>query len=493
MQDGQSQGQFSASRRIVGGALIRSAGEILSKLASVAFYVMIARELGEAPFGDFIFGLSLTSVLLVIAGLGTEELVARELARDRSLIHDFFRDVLALKAVALVVLWFVVIAIVMVGDHGGDTRLAVILIGAGVGIEYQTKSYYAVFQAREAQQYIAYSLVIQRFATSIVGIAALMAGASLVEVCVIFVAGSVLGLLAARRWLHTRVTRPAGQIDRSRWMELAKRSAPLGLATVIYLALIRLDATLIGFLEGGADNSAVGHYGAAFRLVDATMFLSIAFGGAILPWFSRHTENTTVPLARGYELGLKLLAGVLLPIGAFYVLFAPELIDLLYGPEFGDAVVPLRILGAMTVLFGLNSYVSIVLVARNRVWEFTRPAAIVLVQNLAFNLVLIPKYGAAGAAANAVISGVLLAAMTLKKTGTSFGGVSILGALATPVAATLGMACVAFAVGGFLWPAAGALALVSYLVVFVAFDRIVFPEDFSFYVRALGRGRSDPT
>ena len=33
------------------------------------------------------------------------------------------------------------------------------------------------------------------------------------------------------------------------------------------------------------------------------MFVSWAFGGAIMPWLSRHSPVTSVPLSRGYELG----------------------------------------------------------------------------------------------------------------------------------------------------------------------------------------------
>ena len=47
----------------------------------------IARELGETGFGDFIFGLSLSTVLFTAAGFGTDELIAREVARNRESVH----------------------------------------------------------------------------------------------------------------------------------------------------------------------------------------------------------------------------------------------------------------------------------------------------------------------------------------------------------------------------------------------------------------------
>lgn len=48
--------------------------------------------------------------------------------------------------------------------------------------------------------------------------------------------------------------------------------------------LLRLDVILLGVLSGDG-NEEVGVYGAAFRLMEATMFLSWAFGAAALAWF----------------------------------------------------------------------------------------------------------------------------------------------------------------------------------------------------------------
>ena len=66
------------SQRIAFATLARTAGEAFAKLASLVFFIVIARELGEDDFGDFIFGASLATVLLMGAGVGMEELISRE-------------------------------------------------------------------------------------------------------------------------------------------------------------------------------------------------------------------------------------------------------------------------------------------------------------------------------------------------------------------------------------------------------------------------------
>ena len=85
-------------RSVAHNAVARAVGEIIAKLASVAFFVAVARELGEESFGDFMFALSFTTVLLLAAGFGTEELVAREVARDRSRLDEYLSNTMVGEA-----------------------------------------------------------------------------------------------------------------------------------------------------------------------------------------------------------------------------------------------------------------------------------------------------------------------------------------------------------------------------------------------------------
>lgn len=471
--------------RVASGVASRASGELIAKAASVAFYIAIARELGDARFGDFIFGLSLSQVLLVIAGLGTEELITRDVAREHTRLDELFGNVIAVKGLLLAALWGVMAIVLVIAGYTGETLLALLLIGAGAAIEYQTKTLYAVFQAHQRMHFIAASLIVQRTATAAAGIAVLIAGGGLVPVSAIFLGGALLGLATATVWLWRFVARPRREVDRSRWAGLIRASLPLGLVMVLYLGLVRLDATLLSFLTDGAESNAeVGLYGAAHRLIEATMFISVAFGGAMLPWLARQRAEGRVPPSRGYEIGLKVLLAMLLPIGAIFGFLASDWINLVYGDGYEGAVEPLRWLAVMTVLFGIISFVGILMIARDSPREFILPAAIVLLQNLVANLILIPPLGATGAAVSAVISGVLLAGWTMWRSQRQLGGVSTPRIWTSPVLATAACAAVTLLLGGLTVPALVA-GVATYAVVFGALERLTFPADFGLYLRAL--------
>ena len=364
-----AQDTHAPSRRIARNAAVRAGGEAIAKLASIAFFVVMARELGQDGFGEFMFALSLSTVLVLASGFGTEELVAREVARDRTRVHGYLANVAAVKAATSVVLLIVAAVIVNLGDWPAEARAAVYIVGAGVALENLGRTWHSVFTAYERLGMISISLVIQRTLTAGVGIAVLLAGGGVVAVSVVFAAGALIGLLIATQVLRRFVVAPKWEIDRSRWLPLVKAGVPIGLAALLFTILLRLDATLLGLLTGGEDNREVGVYAAAFRLVEGTLFVSWAFTASVLPWLSRQTVDANV--ARGYELGIKAITSVLMPIGLGFVLLASPLINLLYGSDYADAVLPLQFLGVMTVLYGLNSLASTVLITRDRPQDFT--------------------------------------------------------------------------------------------------------------------------
>lgn len=475
-------GSRSTSRKIATATLIRAVGEIVAKTASVALFIAIARELGETGFGDFIFGLSLSSVLFTAAGFGTEQLIARDVARDRGRIHQLYGNVLAVKTLALAALLAVMAVIVVVGDYSSATRTAVMLIALGVAFEVLGKTFHAIFQAYERMQFIAGSLIIQRTAVALAGITVLLSGGGLVDVSIVFCLGGLLGLLSSLGWMYRFVVRPTISVDRSRWVALMRAGLPLGLAVTLYYALLRLDASLLSFLTGG-DNAEVGQYGAAFRLIEATMFVSWAFGGAIMPWLSRHGAEASTSLSRGYELGLKALVAMLLPIGAFFAVYAEPLIELLYGRGFSGAVMPLRLLAGMTVLFGINTFLAVLMISRDEPGEFARASAVVIVQNVTFNFILIPPLGAEGAALNAIISGVLLAGWTLHRARRLFGAISIARVISAPALASAALIALALASGTALTVVDMIAVAAVYLLVLLVVERVIFPGDFRFYAR----------
>jgi O-antigen/teichoic acid export membrane protein len=463
-----------ASRRIAYGTLARSGGEAVGKVASLVFFVVIARTLGEEQFGDFVFGMSLSGVLLIMAGLGMQELVGREVAKDPRRADDLVWNVIVLKGLMMLALLVVITAIV--------------IVSVGIGFEYQAGTLYAVFDGRERQQYVATTLIVNRVSTALMGIAAAVAGAGLVPIAILFTIGSALGVVTAY-WLMQRfVLQPATRIEPHAWGELIRSSLPLGILTLLGTISFRTSVVLLGLVSAGS--AAVGEYGAAYRLVEATMFIASGFNAASLAWFSRQDGSGPVPIVRGFEMATKTVLTLMLPIGLGLALYAQPLIETLYGSDYDGAVTPLRILGALCALWGLNTTMVTVLVTRNRPDVYTVPALIALVPNVVLSVILIPSHGANGAAIAAVAAAALLMAMVVPRTARLFGRIGYVRIVAAPLGAGAAMALCAAGLSGLPWIAAAIAAVVTYAAAFLLIERLFSPNDFAFYASVARLSRS---
>ena len=215
----------SAPRRVARNATVRMAGEVVAKLGSLAFFVTMARRLGTHGFGEFQFALALTGALAFVAGFGTDNLIAREVARDHGRAGRLLADAAAVKVLGGALMLGVAALIVNLGDYTAEGRAAVYVVGVGSLCEVIVKSWHAVFQGHERLELVSATLIVQRLVTAAVGIAVLLSGGGAVAAAAVYAGGALLSLLVAEGLLRRLGVR-RGSLAASRWLPLMRAGVP---------------------------------------------------------------------------------------------------------------------------------------------------------------------------------------------------------------------------------------------------------------------------
>lgn len=470
------------SARVARNTAIQAGGESVSKVASFAFYVVMARVLDPEGFGTFTFALSLAMLLTVLADLGTDTILTREVARSRDRIHHLFWNSMALRAAAGVLSLGVAFAIVALGDYSDETRAAVGLLVIAVLVELFAKTLYGAFRAYEDMGPIASAIMIQRIFTAAVGIAAMLAGAGVVAASGVYLVGALLGLGWVARSLVVRHGRPRFRVSYVAARDLAIVALPIGIAGVFSTILLRVDATMLSLIDG---NVAVGIYGAGYRLLESTLFLSFAFVTAVVPTMSRLGRDTAPTIAAAYEKAAKVLTAALFPIGATFALFAQPIVDALYGAQYSDSATVLRLLGGATALYGLSYLASYVLVAQDRQRVIPWVMGSVMLANVALNLVLIPIWTYNGSALATTVCELAATVVLMLLAMRVAGRISLVRVLVGPLTGVAAMVAAALVLGTG-W-AGLVVALPAYAVSLLAVERRFFPADFDLIVGILRR------
>lgn len=170
-----------------------------------------------------------------------------------------------------------------------------------------------------------------------------------------------------------------------------------------------LDATMLGFMTADAE---VGYYDAAVKIKYALSLIITSLGTVILPRASYYVEKGLMEEFR--DITKKALSFVLMlaiPCTVFFIIYAREGIYLISGPDYAPAIAPMiAILPALIPIAMTNVFGIEILVPTGREKEVLYSTIAGVIIDLILNLILIPKFGATGAAIGTLAAevGVLL-------------------------------------------------------------------------------------
>jgi O-antigen/teichoic acid export membrane protein len=477
-----------AGQRALKNTAARAAGELLGKLSSLVLLVVLARSVGPSDVGVYVFAMAFAALITVPVTLGFDPYLVREVARDHGALDRLFFNVLALKtAMAVPVLAVGFVALDVMG-YDDVTRVTTYVITLGILTEALVKTLESAFTAHERSDLLALSLAAGRIAAAVLGVLALATRHGVVAVAACYVAGAALYLVLALALFGAKIGLPRPSVMPRRWRALISESMPFAVQDVANAVLFRLDAVLLSLLGSAA---AVGRYGACYRLMESTMFVSSALLSAFSAMYVYLGAHTRPTVATVFQSSLKLAFALLLPVAVIVELRAETLVQLLFGAKFAGAEDVLRLLAPVIVLLGIWALAVTLVLSRTRPGAVVRLSVGMVALNAAGNLALIPAYADVGAAAAMLVTEVIFATLVVRRAVGAVGGIGWLATLAGPAAGASAMALPLIAVDG-APVLSGALALVVYAVTLACVERVVAPRDARFVLSMLSRRAPAP-
>jgi O-antigen/teichoic acid export membrane protein len=417
-------------------------------------------------------------------GLGLDRYLLRRLAQSEAAGDRLFFNALYLKLTRAIPIALVSFALLFALGYDAEVRAAVYILTPGLVLDSVSRTMFALFTAREQGGLIAGTVTIQRVGAAALGLAVLALGGGVIAVCATFSVGTAIGVVVG----FVLMSRGGGVPDRSRppddRRELRVESRPFALTDVLGPVLARLDAVLLSLM---ATSAAVGRYGAAYRLLEATFFIGSAVTGAFTAMYARLSPTTEPTLRASVERSTKLTLALLVPAAVIFGGLAEPVSRLLFGRGLEGAADPLRLLAPVVVLYGLTTIGSTIASVRLEPRTFVRANIAAVVVNVGLNLALIPPLDEVGAALAMLVTFAVFATMLFGRSASEAGGLRWGAMLAGPLVAGCAMAAA-------LMPlqrspvTAAAVSSVVYLVVLYGVERMLNPGDVRF-VADLARRR----
>lgn len=460
--------------------------QVFMAALGIFFVGYVARDLGASDWGELQASLAAASMATVAAGIGVRGYVAREIAVHPERGPALLGAALAIRGAAgAAILGLVAAGALALGSGTGATLLALAAASELATLLYGT--YWLAFEAHERFQDVLCAELVARVGVVVLGITLLWMGFGVVAVASTLLLGNVVELGVTRWLIRRHLYPPRLEASLPELWRIAVKSLPLGLCGAAAAASQQLDRVMLRLL---ADEAAVGVYSAAWVLTDNLLrvsdLLMTACFAAGMRLFVRDRDGFGRLFGRSARSLLLLGA----PAGAGVFLLAEDAIALVYGPGYGASADVLRVLALRVPLaFALQAFLLPLLAGRREGAVFKLRLA-ALAASAGLSLVLVPRWGAAGAALGSLLvtAGALFASARMSAEWLRFLEPRALFGLALSVAG-MGLAVLAArpSLGTFGAMGAGALVYAALVVATGA----VSPGELRSLVGHAGRAKTE--
>jgi O-antigen/teichoic acid export membrane protein len=381
-------GEHAVPRRVWGATLLAALARQWSALCGVAALLVLARALALADFGRFTFYLAVFAVLdtwvdcgtssaIVQLGAGDERRFAGALAAGRRV-----RLAAALSGAALLVIGAAL---------GGERELGWVCLAAPALLARVPETAALVFQ-RELEWGRPLLLRALGASTRLGALSALATfpGLGFGPFLAVHAWSLALGQLAL-----ARLARPQLPPRSPPLAGLFAQAWPLAALGLVQQAYFWADNAFVRASAGAAE---LGRYNAAVRAFQWLAFFAAFATTAALPWLARRAREgmgalgeAAIRLAQPLFAGACALCGALLP-------WRELALERAFGVEFRAAAPSLAWLLGALVLVGPGAAFLTAVIAAGRTRAALRVALLALAVNLGANALLVPRFGAEGAA-----------------------------------------------------------------------------------------------
>ncbi len=398
--DGAAQrGHLRGVGTVLRGFAVLSAATVLIRLIGFVAITLFARKAGPHTFGTYAFALALAGFVVGAPtnfGIGT--LGIRKIARDPADAGKVVGEALAVQAIIAAVAVALLVALVPLLSTDGDL-VALTPLVALYYVAYSMTVDWALQGLQRLRAVAAARLAGQVLFGIVTPLILVRGPAGAERYAAVFAAGAILTAIVA----FAMVRRAVGPI-RVSWAiaplwDLAKRAAPLGFSLVMLQIYWSMDQVLLGLLT---NKTEVGQYAAAAKLPAVLSGFIAIWLSAVYPHASKLFTHDSDALRRqlGSFTSLSIVAA--LPLAAGSAILGPEVMTGLFGPAYRPAGTPFVILMAASAIVVVAINYTSLAMAADQERTFALSVTVASIINVLLNLLLIPVYGATGAAISTV-------------------------------------------------------------------------------------------
>lgn len=364
----------------------------------ISFFVIIllTRYLGPENYGLLSYAQSFVGMFVAFSTLGLEVVLVRELTKNKEKTNVILGTALILKLIASIVALLLVIII----NYNIEDKEAVlitniisfILIFKSINLGMDT-----YFQANVISKYTVIASTVLYIISTILKLGFIYLELDLVYFAFLLVFDA-FGIFIGYVYLFNlhRMTILSLQFNKQLAKSLLKSGWPMMLVALAVFFYTKIDQIMIKYF---LDNKSVGYYAAAVKVSELFYFIPLLIAQSVFPKIVQEKEKANSENYLRLLLNIyKVLLWVSIPIVVFVSIFNDWIVDLLFGASFAKSADILSVLTFCLILVSIGSVSTKILYVEHYERKYLKRSIFGVFINIGLNFILIPIYGAIGAA-----------------------------------------------------------------------------------------------
>tara|TARA_B110000196_G_scaffold161652_1_gene138921 strand:+ start:103 stop:1413 length:1311 start_codon:yes stop_codon:yes gene_type:complete len=374
---------------------------VIRMVVSLFVGIYVIRFLGPERFGILSYVLSFVLLFSPLLHLGHREIIVLDLVKSPEKRDLILGSAILLRLGGSVLLLGGVSVGIQFVENDQQTLLMIVIISVGIMFQsWELVDYY--FQSQVQSKYTVWAQTIQLIVVSLCKLSLIFWQASLFWFVIVF---SIEYVILAILYLIMYIWRvgwfPIRRCNLKYTQKLLKNSLPLLFSTIAIMIYMKIDQIMLKELVGAAS---VGIYSAAVKLCEVWYQFPVLIAGSYYPVIiAAKASNSELYYSYLQKLYSFLIWGAI-AIAIPTTIFSDWIIHNLYGNEFAKSVVILQIYAwaSVFVFMGVANHKWLLIENCQKYILLTTLLGMVI--NIVCNMILIPLYGASGAAVASLIS-----------------------------------------------------------------------------------------
>ncbi len=408
---------MSLARRIASNTLIQIVGRIITTATALVVVGALTRYLGVASYGEYTTIFAYVSFFGVLADFGFFWIMLREISKEGADESSIVSNVLTLRTVLGIVVFGLGYLIALgIPQYSPQVQTGIGIIALAWLWLALNSTFVGVFQRHLRMEQAVLTDILGRVVV-LGGVLWIIAqGGTLPQILWVFVVGNLLNFLASLR-LGLRFVRIRPAFDLALWRRIAREAWPMGVVLILHVIYFKIDTVMLSLLR---DSTAVGIYGAPYKILEVLLTVPVMFLGNVFPTLTRSIEARDERLPRLFGQSFDVLALIALPIVVGTLVLARPILAFVAGTEFvttstvqflGSAATGATALQILIVAVGLSffsNFFNYLLIAMGRQRQLIAPNAAFVAINVGLNLIAIPWLSYIGASITTVLTEVAI-------------------------------------------------------------------------------------